>query len=268
MDLSIVIPVRDEVGSVRALATQIAAALKATAVEWEVLWVDDGSRDGTRDEIRALSRYDPRHRWIGLEVSQGQSAALMAGFRQARAPRIVTLDGDLQNDPADIPGLVAHADRTGLDVVNGVRRGRKDTRIRRVSSRVANGFRNRITGEHIADVGCSLRTFPTQAALRLPTFRGMHRFLPTLLRLQGCSVGEVAVGHRPRLHGRTKYGIHNRLWVGLLDTLGVWWLKARWAEPRVAESGGRVAPGLPDTALVVPLRLSNSVQEGASRHAR
>lgn len=241
MDISIVIPVRNEVESVRILAEEIAAALADSELRWEVVWIDDGSADGTRDVLMAVHEGDRRHRPLLLARPQGQSAALVAGFRRARAPRIVTLDGDLQNDPGDIPSLLATADRTGLDVVNGVRRGRQDSRLRRVSSRVANGFRNRVTGESVTDVGCSLRVFPAEAARRVPSFRGMHRFLPTLLRLQGCTVGEVEVRHRPRRHGRTKYGVGNRLWVGLLDTFGVWWLKRRWAEPECEGAAGIAA---------------------------
>lgn len=231
LDLSIVIPVRDEVDSVPVLAFEIAAALAESGLRWEVVWVDDGSEDGTAEVLDALHARDSRHRPLHMARSQGQSAALLAGFRQVSAARIVTLDGDLQNDPADIPLLLATASRRGLDVVNGVRRRRHDSWIRRVSSRIGNGFRNRVTGESVTDIGCSLRVFPTEPARRLPAFRGMHRFLPTLLRLQGCTVGEVEVRHRPRRHGRTKYGVGNRLWVGLLDTLGVRWLKRRWAEP-------------------------------------
>lgn len=242
MELSIVIPVRNEAGSIEQLAREIGAALDPTGLSWEALWIDDASEDDSLRTLQRLRARDHRHRWAGLGRHQGQSTALAEGFRLARGDRIVTLDGDLQNDPADIPKLLAFSRTTGLDVVNGVRTRRRDGPVRRTSSRIANRFRNALTGESVTDVGCSLRVFPARAARRLPPFRGMHRFLPTLLRLQGCSVGEIPVGHRPRVHGRTNYGVHDRLWTGIVDTLGVRWLKKRWQEPvrRGAGAGGGV----------------------------
>ena len=241
-DLSVVVPVRNEEESVPVLAGEIARALDGAGLSWECLWIDDGSTDGSAAVLGRLEVDDPRHRTLRLARHYGQSAALAAGFRAARAAVVGTLDADLQNDPADLPRLFTLLAESGAGMIQGVRTRRRDGRIRRWSSRIANRFRNLLTGERIRDVGCALRVFRAEYARGIPTFRGMHRFLPTLLRLRGCEVREVPVRHRPRLHGRTKYGIHNRLWVGILDSFGVWWLKRRWVEPHVIAAGAERAP--------------------------
>lgn len=232
--LSLVIPLLDEVDNLRPLAAEIAATLDPLGIEYEVLWVDDGSTDGSAAVLASLALADSRHRQLSLGVNRGQSAALASGFRHARAPWVVTLDADLQNDPADIPRLLAEI-AGPCDVVCGVRVDRQDTLVRRISSRIANAVRNRLTGEAITDVGCTLRVMPTELAARVPLFEGMHRFLPTLLRLSGGHLREVPVHHRPRRHGRTKYGIHNRLWRGIADLFAVRWMQRRWIDPRWVE---------------------------------
>lgn len=238
------LPLRDEEGSIPALATEIEAALESTGRRWECIWVDDGSEDGSRALLRELCDRRPAHRWIGLARGFGQSAALLTGLRAARGRVIATLDADGQNDPADIPRLLSVMAETGACLVNGVRTRRRDDPIRRLSSRIANPFRNWITGENVTDIGCALRVFRRDCADALPAFAGMHRFLPTLLHLRGCTVRETPVNHRPRRTGTTKYGVANRLWVGLLDTMGVWWLERRWVDPVVDASSdepGRTA---------------------------
>lgn len=229
--LSVVIPVFDEEGSIDLLHGELAAALEDLPGGYEVLFVDDGSRDGTLAKLRALAARDPRVRVVALDGNHGQSAALDAGFRAVRGDVTVTMDGDLQNDPADIPRLLERLD--GADVVNGVRVDRRDTFVRRVSSRVANGFRNWATRESVRDVGCSLRAMRTSHLRRVKLYRGMHRFLPTLLRLEGARVVEVPVSHRERRHGRSKYGIRNRLFTGLVDVLAVRWMQRRALRYRV-----------------------------------
>jgi len=245
-ELSVVVPLRDEEASLFALAEEIARALDGAGLAWECVWVDDGSTDGSAVALRRLACADPRHRALHLERACGQSAALAAGLRAARAGVVATLDADLQNDPADLPRLFALLEKSGTGMIQGVRARRRDHVVRRWSSRIANAFRNFVTGENVRDVGCAVRVFRAEYARGLPTFRGMHRFLPTLLRLRGCEIREVEVHHRPRVHGRTKYGIHNRLWVGFLDTFGVWWLKRRWVEPHVAWESDHGAPPLPE----------------------
>ncbi len=223
--LSLVIPVHDEEESLETLHREIDAAVGGQPGGLEILWVDDGSRDASLARMRAIADKDPRVRVIALAVQRGQSAALDAGFRAARGEVVATLDADLQNDPADLPRLLAALDRA--DVVCGVRSQRRDSWLRRASSRVANDFRNRLTGENIRDVGCSLRVIRRHFLGRVKLYRGMHRFLPTLLRLEGARVIELPVSHRPRRHGRSKYGIMDRLFVGIVDVFAVRWMKSR-----------------------------------------
>lgn len=223
--VSVVVPVYDEQDSLEPLHRELDAALAGVAGGVELIFVDDGSGDGSRGRLRALAAKDPRVRVLALDRNHGQTAALDAGFRAARGDVIVTLDADGQNDPRDIPKLLAELGRA--EVVNGVRVGRRDGWLRRVSSRVANGVRNRVTGESVTDVGCSLRAMRAEPLRRVKLFRGAHRFLPTLLRLEGARVVEVPVSHRPRRSGRSKYGIRNRLFAGVVDLLAVRWMQAR-----------------------------------------
>lgn len=223
--LSIVIPVHDEEASLEPLYRELDAAVAAIRGEVEIILVDDGSRDASLLVLRELERKDPRVRALALARACGQSAALDAGFRAARGSVVATLDADLQNDPADLPRLLAHLGEA--DVVNGVRTGRCDSRLKILSSRVANAVRNRVTGESVSDVGCSLRVMKSSYLRRVKLYRGMHRFLPTLLRLEGARLIEVPVSHRPRRYGRSKYGIGNRLFVGVVDLLAVRWMTKR-----------------------------------------
>jgi dolichol-phosphate mannosyltransferase len=228
LDLSIIIPVKDEAENIAELAEELEASMALVSCSWECIWVDDGSTDSTLLELIMLSRRQPRHEYIALSGNYGQAAALYTGFCHARGRLLGTMDGDGQNDPKDLPILVNRLLQGGLDMVNGIRQQRKDTFVRKISSRIANGFRNRVTGENVTDVGCSLRVFRHSCVRDIPPFKGMHRFLPTLIRIYGCSkIVEVPVRHRPRKHGNTKYGIHNRLWVGLMDTLAVRWMQTR-----------------------------------------
>jgi glycosyltransferase involved in cell wall biosynthesis len=200
---------------------------------YEVVFVDDGSADQSPAVLASLARHDPRLRVVRQRRNSGQSAAMEAGFRHARGEVIVTLDADLQNDPSDIPRLLERMPE--YDVVCGVRTRRQDDWVRLLSSRIANRVRNRVTRESITDVGCTLRAFRAEYARSIPVFNGMHRFLPTLLRLAGARVTEVPVRHRPRLHGQAKYGIGNRLWRGIADLLAVRWLQKRWIDRRLSE---------------------------------
>jgi len=231
--LSIVVPAYDEAPNLRLLHREIGEALAKLGRPWELVWVDDGSTDATLAVMRELAAADPRVRVVALDGNHGQSAALDAGFRRARGEVLATLDADLQNDPADLPRLLAGLDRA--DVVNGVRQGRRDGWVRRASSRVANGFRNWATGDAVTDVGCSLRVMRAEYVRRVKLFRGLHRFLPTLLRMEGARVTELPVSHRPRLHGRSKYGIGNRLFAGLHDVFAVRWMQSRALRYRVVE---------------------------------
>ncbi|HSL84392.1 MAG TPA: glycosyltransferase family 2 protein [Thermoanaerobaculia bacterium] len=233
--VSLVVPAYNEEKSLPDLAREIREALLAAGLAYELILVDDGSTDGTLSAMLDLARRDPAVRVLRQRPNLGQSAALAAGWRAARAPVVVTLDADLQNDPADVPRLLAALDE-GWDVVSGVRVDRQDRWTRRASSRIANAVRNRLTGDTVTDVGCTLRACRAELLRDLPVFAGMHRFLPTLLRLQGARVTEVPVRHRARRFGTTKYGVHDRLWRGIVDLLAVRWLKRRWIDRRaVAE---------------------------------
>lgn len=235
IDLSIVVPLKDEEANIEPLAAEIANALCKAGFRWECIWVDDGSRDNTLFVLKALHGKDPRHRYIFLNRNYGQSAALTAGLRHASGFIIATLDGDGQNDPADLQAMLATIETGEADMVTGVRIRRMDSLVRRLSSRVANEFRNRLTGDSVSDAGCAVRVFRRECLEDLHFFKGMHRFLPTLVRMKGWKVKEMPVNHRPRLRGKTKYGINNRLWVGLLDTLAIRWMKMRMINFQVEE---------------------------------
>lgn len=232
-EVSIIVPLYNEEENVPILAAEIAEALEGTGLDYEVLWVDDGSDDGSPRALAELTRRDPRARVLRIRRNSGLSAGLAAGFRHARAPRLVTLDADLQNDPADIPRLLALLD--DCDVVCGVRQKRRDRWLRRAASRVANRVRNRLTRESIEDVGCTLRAYRAAYVARVPMFRGMHRFLPTLLKLAGARVLETPIHHRPRLHGEAKYNIRNRIGRAFVDLFAVRWMQARWIDPDLVE---------------------------------
>jgi dolichol-phosphate mannosyltransferase len=238
LKLSVVIPVHDEADNVAPLLAEVHAALKGHG-EYEVIFVNDGSRDDTGERLKAAVRNDPRLRVLHHRQNYGQSAAMLTGVRAARAPWIVTLDGDGQNDPADIPKLLAARDAAGGDatpqLVTGRRRHRRDGWFRRLSSRVANAVRGRLLGDDTPDTGCGLKLFSRAAFLALPFFDHMHRFLPALIQRNGGRTVSVEVSHRPRMHGQSHYGLHNRLWVGLADLVGVMWLKRRAKVPIVVE---------------------------------
>lgn len=245
---------KNEAENIEFLAREITDAVSRQQWSWECVWVDDGSTDATPSILRKIHIEDRRHRYISFKTNAGQSAALWAGFREAAGEILATIDGDGQNDPSDIPALVEMVLSGSADMVNGYRQRRRDGLIRKWSSRIANGFRNRVTGNTVRDVGCSTRAFRRECVRALPRFAGMHRFLPTLVEMQGYRLNEVPVNHRPRLRGTSKYGINNRLWVGLLDTFGVWWLKRRAFRFEIAsgsqETGATERTG--DTPATVP----------------
>jgi glycosyltransferase involved in cell wall biosynthesis len=197
--------------------------------------VDDGSTDDSLAELKRLKGAHPELHIVAFDRNAGQSAAFVAGFRAARGRAIVTLDADLQNDPADVPALLAELERSGAACVAGYRANRRDTPWKRLQSRIANGVRNWLTAETIRDTGCSLKAFRADAVRALPAINGMHRFLPTLIRRDGGLVTEVPVSHRPRRFGTTKYGMWNRVFRALRDAFGVRWLLRRALRYRVRE---------------------------------
>lgn len=232
---SVVIPVFNEEASLRPLAQGIQEALGPLGRSFEVLFVDDGSRDGTIEVLRRLHSEDGRIRYLRLETNCGQSTALWAGLRAARGRVIVTMDGDLQNDPADIPLLLEKLGQ--CDVATGWRRDRRDPWSKRISTRIANGVRNLWTMEDVRDSACGFKAFYRECLEAVVPFDGLHRFLPTLFRMRGLRVCEVPIPHHPRRHGTSKYNIRNRLLRGLWDLWGVRWLKKRRLSYRVIEEG-------------------------------
>jgi dolichol-phosphate mannosyltransferase len=233
--LSVVVPVLNERENVGPLVAEIRAAL-AGGDSYEIVFVDDGSDDGTRAALAAVA--GPDLRVVRHARRQGQSAALHTGVRHARADWIATLDGDGQNVPGDIPRLLAARDEAGGEaiLVVGHRRERRDSGWRRFQSRVANGVRATLLGDATPDTGCGLKVFPRALFLELPFFDHMHRFLPALFVASDAPVLSVDVRHRPRVHGRTKYGLHARLWAGIVDLWGVRWLQSRLRRPSSIES--------------------------------
>lgn len=239
-DVSVVIPCHNEEGTLRALVQAVGAVLDARALRWELIITDDASEDGSWALIRALAASDRRIRGQRLSRRMGQSAALWAGFRAARGKVIITMDADLQNDPADIPAFLDALQRA--DCVCGSRvaaRARGDSLVRVLSSRIANWIRNKITGETISDAGCCFRAFKSECVQNLKFFKGMHRFLPTLIRMEGFTVIEIPIRHNPRRAGRTHYGIWNRLFASTCDLLAVRWMQKRMFPVEVAETTDR-----------------------------
>ena len=238
LDVSVVIPVCNEQDNVEPLAREIHAALSGRW-SFETIFVDDGSTDGTAAALLAARAAGlPEIRLLRHAVRSGQSAAVATGVRAARAPWIATLDGDGQNDPADIPKLLeaAQADRGGrLRLVMGNRTTRRDTWLRRLSSRVANGVRGGLLKDGTPDTGCGIKVFDRAVFMDMPRFNHMHRFMPALFQREGYQVASVPVNHRERTRGTSKYGLHNRLWVGIVDLFGVMWLIRR-ASRRVVVS--------------------------------
>lgn len=238
-DVSIIIPVKDEEENIEILANEINTAMSNESLSWECLWIDDGSTDRTATELQKLHEKDSHHRFVTLSRNFGQSAALSVGFKNALGEIFATLDGDGQNDPSDIPRLIEILQKQDADMVNGVRQKRHDTFLRKLSSRIANRFRDRVTGDNVTDVGCSVRVFRSKCVEHVPLFKGMHRFFPTLIRLQGFTrIIESPVNHRPRVRGKTKYGIQNRLWVGLADLAAVKWMQSRLVFPEIGPGSG------------------------------
>jgi len=234
-EVSVVIPVCNEQDNVLPLAREIHAAL-AGRFRFETIFVDDGSTDGTAAAVHeARASGMPEIRLIRHSVRSGQSAAVATGVREARARWIATLDGDGQNDPADIPQLLQAALQGGsprLRLVMGNRTTRRDTWLRRMSSRVANGVRGWLLRDGTPDTGCGIKVFDRGVFLDMPRFNHMHRFMPALFQREGYEVVSVPVNHRERTRGKSKYGLHNRLWVGIVDLFGVMWLIRR-ASPRI-----------------------------------
>ncbi len=230
MELSIVIPVFNEAENIPILADEIRAALDGKYL-YEIIFVDDCSSDESVDVLTGLRKKYPQVRHLRHERNSGQSTAVLNGVKAAKSEWIATLDGDGQNDPADIPAMMdmlkASSGDKNLQMVAGYRKKRQDSWIKKISSRIANGVRSRLLRDATPDTGCGLKLFSRAAFLELPYFDHMHRFLPALIQRNGGKTVSVEVNHRHRVAGVSKYGLHNRLWVGIVDIFGVRWLQRR-----------------------------------------
>jgi dolichol-phosphate mannosyltransferase len=252
MELSIVIPVKNEAGNIAPLVSEIGAALDRSGVPYEIVYVDDGSTDATAAEIARLRTANSRLRLIRHARSCGQSAAIRSGVAAARARWIATLDGDGQNDPADIPALwqiAKAAPATPPLLIAGQRARRRDSRSKRWASTIANAVRRTALHDDTPDTGCGLKLFPRELFLDLPYFDHMHRFLPALALRAGGIVRSLPVNHRPRERGTSKYGVLDRLGVGITDLLGVMWLRRRQSLPELLDD-----EALPEPAAARPAK--------------
>jgi len=236
-DLSVVFPVYNEEENIPILLGEIAKALDGRGWTYEIIAVDDGSTDRSLEVLRQQRETYPTLRVLTFARNSGQTAALDAAWRAATGTYVVSLDADLQNDPADIPKMMQTLQDRGVDMIIGVRVNRNDTWSRRMQSRIGNGVRNWITNDQITDTGCSLKLVKREAIDRVKLYTGMHRFLPTLVRMQGYKVAEMPVNHRARQFGVSKYGAMNRAFRGLADCLAVRWMGKRMLRYEVAEEG-------------------------------
>src|SRR6185295_547200 len=226
--LSFVVPCHNEEGNLRPLIAAIRESVEPLKISYEIVLTDDRSTDGTWQLLNEFAAADPRIRALRFARNAGQSAAMWAGMKAARGRYIITLDADLQNDPRDVPKFLEAL--KNFDCVCGTRveaRSQGDNFVRIASSRIANWVRNKLSGETISDAGCCYRAFKRECIDHLKFFNGMHRFLPTLFKIEGCTVTEIPVRHNPRVSGRTHYGIWNRLFASFYDLLAVRWMKKR-----------------------------------------
>jgi dolichol-phosphate mannosyltransferase len=235
-ELSFVIPCYNEQDNVRALVKLIRESVEPLKLTYEIVITDDCSKDSSWEALKELAKADPRIRAQRFEYNCGQSAALWAGMKSSRGKIIITLDADLQNDPRDVPKLLEGL--KGFDCACGTRveaRGEGDSWVRIASSRIANGVRNKLSGENISDAGCCYRAFKRECIADLKFFKGMHRFMPTLFKIEGFTVTEVQVRTNPRVAGKSNYGVWNRLFASFYDLLAVRWMKKRMYRYKIAE---------------------------------
>jgi glycosyltransferase involved in cell wall biosynthesis len=234
--LSLVLPCYNEEGNLRALFQAVQQALDPLRLPYEIIVTDDASADSSWAALKECAARDPRLRAQRLACHCGQSAALWAGIQAARGRYIITLDSDLQNDPRDVPAFLQALEK--FDCVCGSRvaaRRQGDNWLRIASSRIANRVRNKLSGEQIQDAGCTYRAFKRECVAGLKFFKGMHRFLPTLIKMEGFTVTEISISHHPRFAGRTHYGVWNRLFASFYDLLAVRWMKKRMLRWEIAE---------------------------------
>lgn len=234
-EISVVIPLYNEEPNLTPLYESTRKVLEDLRRAWEIIFVDDGSTDGGYEVLKRLAEKDPSVRVYAFEKNAGQTAAFDAGFKKAKGGLIVTMDADLQNDPADIPKLLEMMDAGDCELVCGWRYKRKDPLVKKISSKAANFIRNKLSYENIHDTGCSLKVFKKEALLQIKLYKGMHRFFPTLMKIHGFRVREVKVNHRHRKFGISKYNISNRAWGSFVDLLAVRWMRSRLLHYKIKE---------------------------------
>ncbi len=233
IELSVVVPVYNEEENIPILIPQIIKVLERIGKSFEVILVDDGSKDRSRDVIKEVARKHPQIRMIGFKENCGETAAGVAGIKESNGDIIITMDADLQNDPEDIPMMLEYLKE--YDMVTGWRQKREDSWIKRITSKIANHIRNWLSGETIKDSGCTFRAYKRECLQNIKLFKGMHRFMPTLVKMEGYRVIEVPVTHHPRKFGVSKYTTWNRMWRAFVDLLAVRWMKSRYIHYQIEE---------------------------------
>jgi dolichol-phosphate mannosyltransferase len=233
MDISVVVPVYNEEENLPVLIPQIAEVLKPLGKTYEMIFVDDGSKDHSRRLLKEMVLQYPEVRILGFKKNCGETAAGAAGLREARGEMVITIDADLQNDPRDIPTMLAYL--KDYDMVTGWRQKREDSWVKRITSKIANRIRNGLSGETIRDSGCTFRAYKRACLQNLKLYKGMHRFMPTLVKMEGFRVIEIPVAHHPRKFGVSKYTTWNRMWRAFVDLLAVKWMKSRHLHYEIEE---------------------------------
>jgi len=225
IDISVVVPVYNEEENLPVLIPQIAEVLKPLGKTYEMIFVDDGSKDRSRPLLKKMALEYPQIRLLGFKKNCGETAAGAAGIKEARGKIVITIDADLQNDPKDIPKMLDYLKE--YDMVTGWRQKREDSWVKRITSKIANGIRNSLSGEQIQDSGCTFRAYKRECLQEIKLYKGMHRFLPTLVKMEGYRVIEIPIAHHPRKFGVSKYTTWNRMWRAFVDLLAVKWMKSR-----------------------------------------
>lgn len=233
IDMSLVVPVYNEEENLPILIPEMTEVLQGLGKSYEMIFVDDGSTDGSRALLKRMIAQDPQIRLLGFKRNCGETAAGAAGLREARGKIVITMDADLQNDPKDIPKMLDYL--KNYDMVSGWREKREDSRIKRITSKIANGIRNWLSKESVRDSGCTFRTYKRECLQNLKLYKGMHRFMPTLVRMEGFRVIEIPISHRPRKFGVSKYNTWNRMWRAFVDLLAVRWMKNRHIRYEIEE---------------------------------
>lgn len=233
IEISVVVPVYNEEENLPVLVPQIAEVLKPLGKTYEMIFVDDGSRDQSRRLLKEMVSQYPQIRILGFKKNCGETAAGAAGIKEARGRIVITIDADLQNDPKDIPRMLDYLKE--YDMVTGWRQKREDSWVKRITSRIANRIRNSLSGEEIQDSGCTFRAYKRECLREIKLYKGMHRFLPTLVKMEGYRVIEIPIAHHPRKFGVSKYTTWNRMWRAFIDLLAVKWMKSRHIHYEIEE---------------------------------